>query len=326
VLASRAYVEGALDLLYVVVAVQVLGGGGADAGWMNTAYGGGAVLGAAASTMLIGRRALWPAIAVGTIVAVAALFGLGVADDTGVAAALFVAIGTGSALLLVASRTLLQRVTDLELLCHAFAFAEAGDDTMLMLGGLTVPVIVAVLAPQWAGAGVALVLLVAVASQLMTVARADRRAQAPIERIELLRRVELFSLLSAPALETLAREAQPRTVPRGTAVIRQGEAGDVFYVVVAGSFTITRGDTALRTVVSGDGFGELALLFDTGRTATVTALEDSEVLAIGRDAFLIAVTGEQATVHGVAAYVQMLDHSLGVWPGIAPREIDGGSG
>src|SRR5262245_22411099 len=53
VLASRAYVDGALDLLYVVVAVQVLGGGGADAGWMNTAYGAGAVLGAAASTMLI---------------------------------------------------------------------------------------------------------------------------------------------------------------------------------------------------------------------------------------------------------------------------------
>ena len=60
-LASRAFVEGALDLLYVVIAIEVLGGSGADAGWLNTAYGAGALVGASASIVLVGRRSLWPA-------------------------------------------------------------------------------------------------------------------------------------------------------------------------------------------------------------------------------------------------------------------------
>ena len=75
----------------------------------------------------------------------------------------------------------------------------------------------------------------------------------------------------------------------------------------------------LRTCRRGHGFGELALLFDVPRTATVTTTEDSELLAIGREAFLVSVTGEQATVHNLAAHIDALDHSLGAWPGPDPR-------
>ena len=150
-LASRAFVEGALDLLYVVIAIEVLGGSGADAGWLNTAYGAGALVGASASIVLVGRLALWPAAAAGALVAALGLVALGTTDTNATAAVAFVVIGVGTSLLLIAARTLLQRVTDLRLLCHAFSLAEAGDDSMLLVGSLSIPLVVAVVSPQWAG-------------------------------------------------------------------------------------------------------------------------------------------------------------------------------
>ena len=89
----------------------------------------------------------------------------------------------------------------------------------------------------------------------------------------------------------------------------------------SGVVAITHDGEVLRTCRhSGQGFGELALLFDVARTATVTATEDSELLAIGREAFLVSVTGEQATAHNLAAHVDSIDHSLGAWPGPEPRD------
>ena len=161
-LASRAFVEGALDLLYVVIAIEVLGGSGADAGWLNTAYGAGALAGASASIVLVGRLALWPAAAAGALVAALGLVALGTTDTNATAAVAFVVIGVGTSLLLIAARTLLQRVTDLRLLCHTFSLAEAGDDSMLLVGSLSIPLVVAVASPQWAGAVVAVVFLLVV--------------------------------------------------------------------------------------------------------------------------------------------------------------------
>ncbi len=319
-LAARAFSDGALDLVYVVVAVEVLHGTSVDAGWLYTMFGAGALMGAAASVFLVGRRSLWPAALTGATVTVVALIALGAVHSGIVAAAVFVVIGSGSALLLIASRTLLQRVTDLHLLCHAFSLAEASDTTMLMFGSLSVPLIVAVLSPRWVGAGIALVLAGVVCSQIGAIARADRQANAPIAIIEMLRHSDIFGLLSAPALETLAREARPLAAPAGTVIITEGDRGDDFYVVQSGEVAIAHDGRVLRTCRRGHGFGELALLFDVPRTATVTATEDSELLAIGREAFLVSVTGEQATVHNLAAHIDALDHSLGAWPGPETRD------
>ncbi|MGH8977593.1 MAG: cyclic nucleotide-binding domain-containing protein, partial [Acidimicrobiia bacterium] len=192
--------------------------------------------------------------------------------------------------------------------------------TMLLLGSATVPVVVAIASPQWASAAIAVVLAAAVASQIGTVAWAERRSAAPIERIELLRRVELFKVLTAPALETLARESRPITAKPGEIILHEGARGAEFYVIRSGRVAVTRGGHELATLGAGDGFGELALLFDAPRTATVVAIETVELLAIGRDAFLVAVTGEQAATHMVATYIDALDHPLGAWPG--PPKLD----
>lgn len=321
-LASRAFVEGALDLLYVVIALDVLGGSGADAGWLNAAYGAGALVGASASVVLVGRLALWPAAAAGALVAALGLVALGTTDTNATAAIAFVVIGVGTSVLLIAARTLLQRVTDLRLLCHAFSLAEAGDDTMLLVGSLSIPLIVTVASPQWAGAAVAGVFLLAVGSQIRTAAIADRRAHAPLAEIELLHRLELFAVLSAPALETLAREARPVSLAPGTVIVKEGEPGAEFYAIREGEVAVDRAGERIAVRTAGDGFGELALLFDVPRTATVTAITPVELLAIGRDAFLVAVTGEQATVHSVATHIETFDHSLGSWRPNPDAELD----
>ena len=320
-LAARAFSDGALDLIYVVVAVEVLHGSSADAGWLYTMFGAGALVGAAASMVLVGRRSLWPAALVGRD-----------RHRRRARRSRRGALGrrrprSCSSSSVPGARCSSSRVArccnaspTCACLCHAFSLAEASDTTMLMLGSLSVPLVVAILSPRWAGAGVALVLAAVVGSQIGAVARADRRANAPIEIIELLRHSDIFGLLSAPALETLAREARPFAAPAGTVIITEGDRGDDFYVVQSGAVAITHDGQVLRTCRRGHGFGELALLFDVPRTATVTTTEDSELLAIGREAFLVSVTGEQATVHNLAAHIDALDHSLGAWPGPEPQD------
>ncbi len=79
----------------------------------------------------------------------------------------------------------------------------------------------------------------------------------------------------------------------GEIVIRAGERGDRFYIVGSGTLEITA--EGLRTVANeGDYFGEIALLRDVPRTATVTALADSRLYVLLRDDFLAAVTGHDA--------------------------------
>jgi CRP-like cAMP-binding protein len=120
----------------------------------------------------------------------------------------------------------------------------------------------------------------------------DRRSVVPTRALALLRRTAVFAPLPSPQLEAVARRAVWTTVPAGTVVIREGDAGDRFFVLAGGGVRVDRGGLELRTIEApGEGFGEIALLRGVPRTATVTALVDSELLAIDRAAFLAAVTG-----------------------------------
>jgi CRP-like cAMP-binding protein len=84
----------------------------------------------------------------------------------------------------------------------------------------------------------------------------------------------------------------PVEVPKGTTVIRAGEPGDSFYVVTGGELEVEVDGMDVRRLGSGDGFGEIALVRDVPRTATVRAETDASLLAIGREPFLAALTGQ----------------------------------
>ena len=118
---------------------------------------------------------------------------------------------------------------------------------------------------------------------------------APGPEAGLLVRLPMFAPLPLAVTELLAAETEPRRFPAGTVVIREGEPGDHFYLIVEGSAAVTVRGAPRPSLGRGDCFGEIALLRDTPRTATVTAEQPLRTLALGRQEFLTAVTGNPAS-------------------------------
>ncbi len=125
----------------------------------------------------------------------------------------------------------------------------------------------------------------------------------PVPELELLERVSLFAPLPGPALERLASQLEAIQVAAGTSVITQGETGDRFYVVAAGELDVDVDGRHTGSLGPGDSFGEIALLRDTPRTATVTARTATELHALGREAFLEAVTANPPSARAADAVV-----------------------
>ena len=120
----------------------------------------------------------------------------------------------------------------------------------------------------------------------------DRAAKAPDpEALALLRRLPIFAPLSAPAIERVMAHLVRLELPAGEVLIREGEEGDRFYVIAEGDVAVSRGGAHLADRHAGDHIGEIALMRDVPRTATVTALTDLRLLALDREPFLEAVTG-----------------------------------
>jgi hypothetical protein len=161
-----------------------------------------------------------------------------------------------------------------------------------------------------AGAILPLVLLVSFAR----LRALDAQATVPVVEIALLRATSLFAPLGVPALESVARSLTPVEVPAGTDVIRLGDPGDNYYVIADGRFSVSVGSVLAR----GDGFGEIALLADVPRTATVTALTDARLYALAKDDFLAAVTGHPAARREADRLVQERLHEGAPPATIAP--------
>lgn len=286
--ASAAGIEGAIALLVVLLAIKVLKDGQAAAGYLSAAFGAGGLIGAGAAVLLVGRRLALP-LAGAALIGAAALAALSLASVTAVAVILLVSVGVSRAIQSVAAQTLLQRSTPLDVIVCAFALMESIRDTGLAFGSLVVPVLVALGGTDAAFLGVAGLVLVAVAATLPRVRNIDREASIPVVEMGLLRNVPIFAALPAAPLETLANEASYETFAPGSRLIEEGQDGDRYYAITTGEVLVTKGAEEVRRMHRGEGFGEIALLHSVTRTATITAVTDTTVLSVRRDAFLAAL-------------------------------------
>ena len=293
-LTADAVVIGALDLLVVILALAVLGRQPGWAGYLQFAFGAGALLAAAVSAVLVGRRLGGPilAAALAFSVALAAVaFGLGLAGTV----ALLAVAGAGHSLLAVATRTLLQRSVPPRLIGRIFGVLEGLTMAGLALGALLVPALAHLGGSRLAVLGVAAILPLAAAAGGRAVFRLDAGTAVPSVQIALLRSLPLFAELPAPAIEGLAASLRPVPLGAGAVLIRQGDPGDAYFAIAAGELDAEQDDRFLGRYGRGEGVGEIALLRAVPRTATVTARTAATVYRLDRDLFLTAVLGHAPT-------------------------------
>lgn len=104
-------------------------------------------------------------------------------------------------------------------------------------------------------------------------------------KAEMLREVPLFARCKGPSIELIERLADEVDVPDGKVLMRQGDLGHEFFLIVDGRVRIERGGTTLATLGPGDYFGEIALIEEGRRTATATAAGSTKLLVIDHRGF-----------------------------------------
>lgn len=288
---AQGFVRGCLNVLIVVTAFEVIDAGAAAVGYMTAALGVGGLVGALASYSLAGRRLAMPfglaLVLWGVPITLVAPW-----PYQATAVALLAVVGVANSVEDVAGFTLLQRIVRDQVLTRVLGTLWGLATGAIAVGSLAAPALVEVAGARASLVAVGAVLPLLILATWRQLAALDRAFDAPRAGMAGVERVPMFAPLAMAAKEDIAARLLPISVPAGETVIRAGEAGDRFYVVRAGELRVAA-DGVDATMREGDSFGEIALLRDVPRTATVTAVVDSELLALERDDFLAAVTGHR---------------------------------
>ncbi len=215
--------------------------------------------------------AVWPTIAAAVIV--------------------MVLLGLANSVVDVNAYTIIQRIATTETMSRVFGAMESAVIGTMALGALLMPLLIHTIGLRWGlvviGAGVASLVLFGTAA----LRQIDLVALVP-EGLELLRGVSLLSMLPEQTLDRLARALVRVELAPGDVVIREGDVGDRFYVIESGTVEVTKEGRHIATVGPGEYVGEIALLRDVPRTATVTATTAAVLQALDRRHFIPAVTGQ----------------------------------
>ena len=213
-------------------------------------------------------------------------------------------LGVGFAFVEIAQTTLLQRLVPDEVLGRAVGVVESVYVGATAIGALLAPPLVAALGLDAAlialGAGLALVAV------RLAPALARFEAAVPIgeEEFGLLRGVPFLAPLAVATVENLAQRVEHLSIEKGQTVIQQGDHGDRFYVIAEGEVEVRVDGQAHALENRGDFFGEIALLHDVARTATVVGTRPGRLLALDREHFLAAVTGQPRSTEAARAVVR----------------------
>jgi MFS family permease len=300
--AAQTLVAGALGVLVVVMSLELLHRSNSTVGLLNASMGVGGALGALAAFALIGRRRLASDFGLGIVLWGAPLIAIGVWPHLSVALTALVVLGMGNTLVDVAGLTLLQRTAPPDVIGRVFGVLEMILVAAIGLGAALTPALIDVAGTRWALVATGAFLPVLAAITWRQLVAIDAAAKAPAE-VDLLERIPIFSPLPEPALERLASQLVPIDVPAGTVLIRQGDHGDRFYVVESGRLRVSVDGSPGRELGPGDSFGEIALLRDVPRTATVEAVTEARLHALERDDFLDAVTRHPPSARAADAVV-----------------------
>jgi len=301
-LVGTSFVYGAQTVMLVLVAAQQLAGGADEVGIFYAALGVGGIAGAVVVTRLGESARAGVAMLVGLTVTAVPMAVLGLTEGATTAFALVLVSGIGVVVVDVLCLTQLQRTVPGAVLGRVWGAIDALTVLAMIIGSLVVGPAIDALGTD---AAFAVLMLAVPALGLLTTRRllaADREAAALLERIgpvlDLLETVDLFEQASRPVLEQLALASVREELPIGADVVSQGDPAEDFYVIEWGRFDVYRTDDGetqrVGTLGLGDWFGEVGLIHNAPRNATVRARWPSTVWRIDGAELLAAVNGAPA--------------------------------
>ncbi len=287
---AQTLVAGASLVFVVTLALDELDLGSAGVGYLNAVMGIGGLVGGFVALVLAQRGRLARDFGFGVLLWSAPLLAVAAWPSVGTAAVAMVLIGLGNSVVDINAYTILQRTVPDEVMGRVFGAMESAVIGAMACGALVMPLLIEAFGIRVAlavvGGGVAAVVVLALAG----LRRIDRTALAPAG-LDLVRGITILGALPEPILERLARALIPVEARAGDVVIHEGHEGDRFYVIEEGTVVVSKERRWVAQLGPGDYFGEIALLRDVPRTATVTAETDVKLRALERDVFISAVTG-----------------------------------
>lgn len=291
-LTAQTAVAGAVQVFIVVVSLELLDLGEGGVGYLNAAIGVGAFIGAVGALSFAGARRLSTIFLAGVALMGAPLVVIGIWPGVLVAVLVLALMGLGNSLTDVSGLTLVQRAVSDDVMARVFGVVQMLWLASLGIGAALVPLLIAWLGTENALIATGAVLPVLVLLLGVKIAQIDAAAPAPdASELRILSSVPIFAPLPGGSLEHLAGRLVPLRLEAGTMIVREGDAGDRFYIVAEGKVEVSQDGAAVSELEAGGYFGEIALIRDVPRTATVTALTPVVLYALDREDFLAAVTG-----------------------------------
>ena len=287
---AQCLVAGALGVLVVVTAIDVLGLGNAGVGLLEAASGVGSIVGAGVALALVGRKRLAGDFGVGIVLWGAPLVLLGLLPHMWLALLALGLVGLGNTLVDISAMTLLQRTAPAEASGRVFGVLESVIVGSLAIGSLAAPLLVHTLGARGALMATGTLLPVLALLRRGRLVAIDDGARIPEEQLAALRRVPFLAVLPLQRLEALAGGAVRVELEAGATLFERGDPGDRFYVLDEGVLEIALPE-GVKDEHAPAYVGEIALLRDVPRTATVRARGPARLWALERSAFLEAVTG-----------------------------------
>jgi len=293
---GQRLVRGMLAVLIVAASFDVLGLGDSGVGVLTSAIGLGGLIGGVVAFGLVGSRQLAIAFGAGLVAWGGGILLSGVVPGIALVIAVLALAGVGKVGVDVAGFSLLQRTVPGEQRGRIFGLLEGLIAAALAVGPVIASLFVDAIGPRGAIVVGGAVPLVLVALSWPTLRGADAAAVVPDPELRLLSGVPMFRPLQLTTVEQLAEHVSRVAVEAGEEIVRQGEPGRTFYIVQSGRLEALVDGQRTAELAAGDSFGEIALVRDSPRTATVRALEPSVMVALDRDPFLAAVSSTGASI------------------------------
>jgi hypothetical protein len=294
-LGLQTFVRGLLTVLVVVASIELLGLGDGGVGTLNAAMGAGGLFGAVLAMSLAGRSRLGPAFTVALAGWGAPIAAIGLVLHPAVAIAAMAAVGVSNSVLDVSGFTLAQRTTPNRSRVALLGLIDGIANLGPAIGGILAPVLIASIGTPAALVVTGAILPVVAALTWPAMRRLDEGGPVAARRVALLRGQPMFAPLSLATVEHLAATLTPVPFADGDLLIREGDVGDRYLLIDEGTVEVRQGDQYVRDLGPGGGVGEIALLRDVPRTASVVAHGSVAAYSLDRASFLEAVIGHGAS-------------------------------